>query len=236
MHLLRRAGRQRGIETEAHTLRTALQTHDLEQPAPLAEAYGAAVQAQVQVIAALSQQIASMEHQLTAQFEAHPDAEILRSLPGLGPVLGARVLAEFGDAPGRYADSKARKCYAGTAPVTRISGHKRTVLRRASGNRQLAATCSWWAFSSLTKSPGAAVYYRLQRSRGKTHQQALRAVANRWVGILHGCLRDRLSYDETIAWPDLTTIMPAEPAAPLENPAKSSGGPLGSTGSLRVSA
>jgi transposase len=234
--VLRRAGRQRGIEREAQAIQAALRAPQLAQPAVLATAYGQAVQVQVQLITALSTQIAALEQQVAAQLEAHPDAEIIRSLPGLGVVLGARVLAEFGDAPGRYADSKARKCYAGTAPVTRTSGRKRTVVRRVAGNRQLAATCSWWAFCALQHSPGARWYYRVQRERGKTHQQALRALANRLVGILHGCLRHRTRYDETIAWPDLVAIDAAEPADALENPAKSSGGPLGSTGSLRATA
>ena len=55
-------------------------------------------------------------------FGRHPDAEIYLSQPGLGAVLGARVLAEFGDDPDRYADAKARKNYAGTRPITRASG------------------------------------------------------------------------------------------------------------------
>jgi transposase len=234
--ILRRAGRTRGIEREAQAIQAALRASQLEQPGPLATAYGTAVQAQVQLIAALSTQIAALEQALSDQFEAHPDAEIISSLPGLGTVLGARVLAEFGDAPTRYADSKARKSYAGTAPITRTSGRKRTVHRRTAGNRQLAATCSWWAFCSLTPSEGASRYYRALRDRGKTHQQALRALANRWVGILHGCLQHRTPYDETTAWPQLTISETAEPADHPDTPSNSTGAPLGSPGSLQASA
>ena len=135
------------------------------------------------------------------RFGQHPDAEILRSLPGLGIVLGARVLGEFGDDPDRYADSKARKNYAGTAPITRASGKRLTVLARFVRNRRLTDPLVWWAFCSSTCSPGARACYDRHRARGATHQQALRALANRWVGILHGCLRHRACYDELTAWP-----------------------------------
>ena len=115
-------------------------------------------------------------------------------------VLGARVLAEFGDDPTRYGHPKARKAYAGTAPVTRASGTRQVVLARVARNKRLADACYRWAFSTLTRSPGARAYYDQQRARGATHHQALRALANRLVGILHGCLRHRTSYDERKAW------------------------------------
>jgi hypothetical protein len=60
-----------------------------------------------------------------------------------------------------------------------------------------------WAFCSLTHSPGARAYYDQLRGRGKTHRQALRQLANRWVGILHVCLQREQLYDETIAWQHL---------------------------------
>jgi hypothetical protein len=152
-------------------------------------------------MATLGAEIARLERELAQRFEAHPDAEILRSLPGLGLVLGARVLSEFGDQPSRYADAKGRKAYAGTAPITRASGRSRAVLARHARNRRLADACTWWAFCSLTQSAGARRYYDTLRGRGKTHSQALRQLANRWVGILHACLQRRIAYDERVAWP-----------------------------------
>ena len=124
----------------------------------------------------------------------------MRSLPGLGLVLGARVLGEFGDAPNRYKDGKRRRCYAGTAPITRASGTRRVVLARIARNRRLADALYLWAFSALTRSPGARALYDRHRARGATHHQALRALANRLVGILHGCLQHRTTYDEPTAW------------------------------------
>jgi transposase len=128
------------------------------------------------------------------------DAEIYRSQPGLGAVLGARVLAEFGDDPHRYADARARKNYSGMSPITRASGKKRAVLARYARNRRLGDALYFQAFSALSTSPGARAYYDERRARGATHHQALRAVANRLVGILHGCLRHQSLYDEGIAW------------------------------------
>jgi transposase len=167
----------------------------------VAEAYGEAAGSLVVLIDSLAHQITRLEEQLAQRFEGHPDAEILSSLPGLGSVLGARVLAEFGDDPTRYADARARRCYAGTAPITKASGTRLVVLARVARNRRLADACYLWAFSALGASVGARRYYDARRARGATHHQALRAVANRLVGILHGCLTHRQPYGEGIAWP-----------------------------------
>ena len=82
---------------------------------------GATVSASVAVIAEMTTQIAVLERRLAADFEQHPDAEVVRSLPGPGTILGARVPGEFGDAPDRYATARCRKNYAGTSPITRAS-------------------------------------------------------------------------------------------------------------------
>src|SRR5262245_6585616 len=115
---LRRAGRQRNLEARAIEIQTALRQPQLAASPRLTRAFAASVTAAVAVAQTLSEQIAELETQLQDAFQEHPDAEILRSLPGLGLVLGARVLGEFGDAPNRYQDGKRRRCYAGTAPIT----------------------------------------------------------------------------------------------------------------------
>ncbi|PRY47373.1 transposase IS116/IS110/IS902 family protein [Geodermatophilus tzadiensis] len=154
----------------------------------------------VTVIYALVSQTEVLHSEVEAGFGRHPDAEICLSQPGLGPVLGARVLAEFGDDPHRYANPKARKNYSGMAPITRASGTRRIVLARYARNRRLADALYHQAFTALGVSPGARDYYDRQRARGATHHQALRALANRLVDILHGCLRHHSRYDEAIAW------------------------------------
>jgi transposase len=93
-------------------------------------AYAATARALVALVATLNAEIARLEEEVGAHFGRHPDAEVYLSQPGLGPVLAARVLAEFGDDTGRYADAKARKNYAGTSPVTRAFGKKKVVLAR----------------------------------------------------------------------------------------------------------
>jgi hypothetical protein len=100
--------------------------------------------------------------------------------------LALGVLAEFGDDPDRYQTAKGRKAFAGTAPVTRSSGLRTTVVARAACNERLVDACYRWAFASLTASPGARRCYDAHRARGATHHQALRALGNRLVGILHG--------------------------------------------------
>jgi transposase len=199
--ILRRAGRQRGVDGRAAQLQALLRQPQLEPSPVVAEAYGAAVAALVGVIGTLNRQLEQVGEQLQRRFELHPDAEIVRSLPGLGVILGARVVAEFGDDPTRYGNPKARKNYAGTAPITRASGKRQVVLARLARNRRLADACYLWAFSALRASPGARGYYERCRAVGQSHPQALRALANRLVGILHGCLRHRSRYDEHKAWP-----------------------------------
>jgi transposase len=198
---LRRAGRQRNIEARAEQIQTALRAPQLEQPPLIADAFGSTVTAYVTLLAASVAQVRSLEGQLEQSFGQHPAAEIVLSQPGLGTVLGARVLAEFGDDPHRYASPKARKNYAGTAPITRASGTRRVVLARVATNKRLRDALHLQAFAALNTSPGARAYYDARRADGHTHHQALRAVSNRLVGILHGCLRHGTLYDEATAWP-----------------------------------
>jgi transposase len=198
---LRRAGRQRNLEARAAELQGILQQPHLEQPATLVAAYELIVRSAVRMIRELNAQTTELEEELAKSFELHPDAELYLSLPGLGFVLGARVIGEFGDDPNRYQDAKGRRAYSGMAPITRASGTRHVVQARYARNRWLANACYLWAFSSLTSSPGAHRYYDALRARGKSHHQALRALGNRWVGILHGCLRQRTPYSEAKAWP-----------------------------------
>ena len=202
--VLRRAGRQRNHAAAAERIVTALGTEQLTARPGVVAAYSASTSALVAVITELSQQVSVLAEQVGEGFGRHPDAEIYLSQPGLGEILGARVLAEFGDDPHRYADSRARKNYSGMAPVTKASGKSRVVLARHTRNRRLGDALYLQAFAALSTSPGARGYYDDHRARGNTHHQALRALANRLVGILDGCLRHRQRYDETIAWPKPT--------------------------------
>jgi transposase len=197
---LKAAGRQRNLDAKALEIQTALRTEQLAAPAAVAAAFGATTRATVAIIAELNHQIADLEAESATHFEAHPDADIYRSLPGLGVILGARVLGEFGDDPNRYTTAKSRKNYAGTSPLTIASGKKRAVLARHVRNRRLYDAIDQWAFCTLNSSPGARAFYDQHRAAGDLHHQALRALGNRLVGILHGCLRHHTAYDEHKGW------------------------------------
>jgi transposase len=202
---LKAGGRQRNIETRAREIQSVLREQHLTASPSVTAAFGATTTAAVHVIAELNHQIGDLESALADHFETHPDADIYRSLPGLGVVLGARVLGEFGDDPNRYTTAKCRKNYAGTSPLTVASGRKRAVLARHGRNKRLYDALDQWAFCALTSSPGARAFYDQHRSAGDTHHQALRALGNRLVGILHGCLRHHTLYDEYKAWAHRTT-------------------------------
>jgi transposase len=197
---LKRGGRQRNIAARAREIRAALGTEQLAAPARVTAAFAATTRATVGIIAELNRQISELETTLANHFETHPDADIYLSQPGLGDVLGARVLGEFGDDPNRYTDAKSRRNYAGTSPLTVASGKKRTVLARHVRNRRLYDAIDHWALCALSASPGARAYYDQHRAAGDVHHQALRALANRLVGILHGCLRHHTIYSEHTAW------------------------------------
>jgi transposase len=197
---LKAAGRQRNLDSQALQIHEMLRTEQLAAPAAVTAAFGASTRAAVGIIAELNRQIGDLEAELATHFEAHPDADIYRSLPGLGVILGARVLGEFGDDPNRYTTAKSRKNYAGTSPLTVASGKKRAVLARHVRNRRLYDALDQWAFCALTTSPGARSFYDQHRAAGDLHHQALRALGNRLVGILHGCLRHHTHYSEHTAW------------------------------------
>jgi transposase len=196
---LKRA-RRRDIAGKATAIQAVLRAEHLGQPTVVTAAYAASVRALVALLVTLNEQVKALQGQVEAHFGQHPDAEIILSQPGLGVVLGARVLGEFGDDHARYVSAKARKNYAATSPLTRASGKKRTVAARFVHNDRLIDALLTQAFSALQKSPGARTYYDRQRARGASYNAALRQLANRLVGILHGCLKTGTVYDETTAW------------------------------------
>jgi hypothetical protein len=197
--VLKRAGR-RDIPGKATAILTALRSEQLSQPPVLAAAYAATVRSLIAVIVTLNEQVRLLEEQVREHFGRHPDAEIILSQPGMGQILGARVLAEFGDDPHRYCDGKARRNYAATSPITRASGKRKIVAARFVHNDRLVDALNAQAFSALSASPGARTFYDQQRATGHGHNDALRRLANRLVGILHGCLKTRTPYDEDTAW------------------------------------
>ena len=198
--LLRRSGRgnQPGLATR---IREQLRAETLRQPPAVETAMGLAVAGLIDVVTAMSAGIAALEDALTTAFAEHHAAEVISSLPGLGPVLSARVLGELGDDPQRFADIAGLRGFAGTAPITRASGKARVVSARHIRNDRLADACHWWAFAAITKSPGARIHYDRRRAAGDSHNAALRNLANKLLAKLWYCLHTDVRYDEAGAWP-----------------------------------
>ena len=195
-----RAARRHHVETKADALLPVLRAPGLRQPSTTEGAYAAVVVGQVGIITALNEQITQLQVVVAEHFGRHPAADIHLSQPGFGEVLAARALGEFGDDKKRFHDARARKNYSGQSPITRASGKKTIVLARYATNRRLGDALHQQAFSAISASPGARAYYDAARARKIGHHAALRHLANRLVGILHGCLKTGTKYDENTAW------------------------------------
>jgi transposase len=141
------AGRRRNLQVRVVAVHDGLAAPQLAAPALVQAAYGDVVGALVAVLGCLNQQIAELEQQLAARFAAHPDGIIVRSLPGLGVVLGARVLAEFGDDPDRYQTARAAR--RSQAPPQ--SPDPRDCAPRWSPAQP--ATSGWWTPATCGHSP-----------------------------------------------------------------------------------
>ena len=195
-----RAGRQRNLDHETDRILTGLRGEQLRQPTRVEAAMGRQALAHVRTLDTQVTNIAELEQAMIEEFEQHPDAEIITSFPGLGPVLGARMLGEIGDDRSRFADAKGFKAYAGTAPVTRASGRRCTVTRRVVRTKRLGQVGYLRAFSLLTASPAARAHYDRRRDRNDSHAAACRNLANRYFGMLHHCLQRRQPYNEAAAF------------------------------------
>jgi len=206
--LLRKAGRRRGIDAEATRLRGALRVTQMRQLTLVEDAMGRQALALLRQLDAACAAADDLEHATIESFNQHPDAGIITSFPGLGPLTGARVLAETGDDRSRFSDAKGLKAYAGAAPITRASGKTRSVTHRRVKNNRLAAVGYTWAFAALTASPGARAHYDRRRDTGDRHAAAQRNLFGRLLGCLHHCLITGQHYDEATAFPASTRKLP----------------------------
>jgi transposase len=202
--LLKKAGRSRGIDTEAARLREAFRAPKMRQLPLVEQAMGRQALALLGQLDAACAAAADLEQAVTESFSLHPDAGIITSFPGLGILTGARVLAEIGDDRSRFQDAKGLKAYAGAAPITRASGKTRSVTHRKVKNNRLNAAGYLWAFSALTASPGARTHYDRRKDAGDRHAAAQRNLFGRLLGCLWHCLLTGQDYDETTAFPATT--------------------------------
>jgi transposase len=199
--LLKKAGRIRGIDTEAARLRDAFRAGQMHQLPLVEQAMGRQTLALLRQLDAACASADDLERAAIESFNQHPDAGIITSFPGLGPLTGARVLAETGDDRSRFQDAKGLKAYAGAAPITRASGKTRSVTHRRVKNNRLNAAGYTWAFSALTASPGARAHYDRRRDTGDRHAAAQRNLFGRLLGCLWHCLTTGQHYDEATAFP-----------------------------------
>jgi transposase len=198
---LKRAGRARHVEHDVERLRQIFRAEHMRLPDLVEEAMGrqlTALLGQLEAACDAEQNLATAVEEAFAQ---HPDAEIITSFPGVGSLVGARILAELGDDRTRFADARGLKAYAGSAPVTRASGRSRHIMNRKVKNDRLAAAGYVWAFAALRPSPGARAHYDRRRATDDAHTAALRHLFNRLIGCLYHCLQIRRTYDETTAFP-----------------------------------
>lgn len=181
---------------------TDLRTPALRQSEPVEAALGTVVEGLLQIIEAMRDAVEQLERALTTALEQHQLAPVLRSAPGIGAVLAARILAEIGDDPARFTTAAGLRAFAGTAPVTRASGRSRYVKARKVRNKRLGDACHWWAFATLTRSPAARAHYDRRRAAGDHHNAALRNLANKLLGNLWWCIIHGELWDEAAAWPN----------------------------------
>ena len=199
--LLKKAGRKNTIDREAERLHRELRIPQMRHLPLVEEAMGRQTLALLRQLEAACMSADDLAEASVQAFEAHADAEIIASFPGLGPLSGARVLAEIGDDRSRFADARGLKAYAGAAPVTRASGKSVSVLARRVKNQRLAGVGYMWAFSAMAHSDGARAHYDRRRDAGDRHTAAQRNLFNRMIGCLHHCLAHRVPFDEAVAFP-----------------------------------
>jgi transposase len=199
--ILHRCGR-RNDPALVEQILADLKAPALRQPPQVEAALALTVTGLLQILVAMRTTVDQLEAALAAEFNRHALAPVLRSAPGLGPVLAGRVLAEVGDDPIRFTSADNLRAFAGTAPVTRASGRSHYVKARKVRNKRLGDACHWWAYASLTRSAGARAHYDRRRAAGDHHNAALRNLANKLVGRLWWCLINNEPWDEEAAWPD----------------------------------
>ena len=162
---------------------------------PEAHARAAVTLALVEAIEQLNTQIADLERRIRADLKDHPDAHIFTSLPKGGTIRAATLLAEIGDARGRFPSDDALAGLAGAAPSTRRSGRLHSVTFRFACDKKLRDAIINFADDSRHDSPWAADIYQRARERSVRHPHAVRILARAWIRVIWRCWQDHTAYD-----------------------------------------
>jgi hypothetical protein len=160
---LRRAGRSRGIAQTAPEIKVGLPKPQLRQPLLVETAMGKQALALMATLDTACSNVEGLGEAAAELFQQFPDYAIITSCPGLADSTGARVLAGIGDGRSRFADARALKTYAGSAPITRASGRSLSITHRHIKNSWLANAGWMWAFSATSNYAPARRHYRQRR-------------------------------------------------------------------------
>jgi transposase len=143
----------------------------------------------------ITAQIRDLAQQISDAYDTHPDKPVYAALPKIGTVRGARLLAEIGDARGRFPTADSLACLAGAAPSTRESGKVRIVAFRWAVDKQLRDAVCDFAGDSRRANPWAADLYNRARDRGHDHPHAVRILARAWIDIIWKCWTTNTPYN-----------------------------------------
>ncbi|NQU37427.1 MAG: IS110 family transposase [Actinobacteria bacterium] len=205
-HSLRRVGvtrlsawlKARGCRNSAAVAEAAVQAAHEQTTVLPAERGGSMLVTKLAArITSIDEDLAAVDAQISEHVASNQNAQILLSMPGFGPVLAATFLAQIGGNLDAFDNAGRLACVAGLAPVPRDSGRISGNLHRPRRfNRRLLRTCYLAALSSLKNSPSSRAFYDRKRTEGKSHKQALIALARRRMNVIWAMLRDNKPYAE----------------------------------------
>lgn len=181
----------------AQRLESIAQAQPLTMDSAITVPYRLLALALVQQLAITVRAVEDFDQAIAQCFSKLPDADFFRALPGAGPQLAPRLLAAMGSVRENWPTVTGLLQYAGVAPVTERSGNQSWVHWRFNCPKFLRQTFVEWAGQTVTRSFWAKAFYQRHRAKGKTHAVAIRALAFKWIRILHRCWIDRVPYDES---------------------------------------
>jgi transposase len=187
--------KNRGVKGAEDIARKALTAAKAQSVALPAENVAATICSELaEETLALKESIDTLDGELGRRFFARPEARILTSLPGMGPILGSEFLVSVGDLLA-FESADQLAAYAGLVPAAQDSGKRAGNNRRMrGGNKVLKRVFYQSAFASLRGSPHSRAFYDRKRREGKKHTQALIALARRRVNVLWAMLRDETTF------------------------------------------
>ncbi|MEN2423815.1 IS110 family transposase [Streptomyces rimosus] len=187
----------RGAKSPSSLARIAVEAAEAQHTALPGEKLAADMVARIaKGVLDLDAEIAELDALIEARFHDHPHAKVIETLPGMGPRLGAEFIAATGGDLTAFGTPDRLAGFAGLAPVPRDSGRVRGNLHRPRRyHRGLLRACYLAAMASIRCCPVSQHYYHRKRNEGKSHVQAVLALARRRLDVLWAMIRDHTSYE-----------------------------------------